>query len=903
MQDVSIVDKGEDYKYKFSIVMAVYNVEPFLQEAVDSVLQQNIGFKENVQLILVDDGSKDRSGEICDTYKKEYPDNIVVIHKENGGVSSARNEGLKYIKGKYVNFLDSDDKLSENTLEEVYLFFEQHYIETDVVAIPMYFLDGQTGEHILNYKFKKGSRIIDLRKEYTYSQLSMSSAFFPQISIKNISFDQNLVEAEDAKEVLKILCNKMRLGILKDGKYFYRKRSIGEQSATQNSKMNKKCYIVYLKNFTKTIIEYYKNNMHYLPRYVQYTLMYHLQWKIMQGEIPTGVLTKEEINEYYKLLFQLTSQFDDEIILEQKKLPIEYKVFLLRKKYEMYPSVSYCNQDIGLYFKNSYVTNCCNHKLLIEFLKFQDENIIVEGYGVYIPFSEFHDVQIYCLLNDNLILCEKIKRTEKEKRLNGELVLGVVGFQVAIPFNYLKKEENKISFYMEINGLSVKKGKLSWGPFSPVTAQYQNQYYVNMSWIVLAQRDCIKISKVRKFAVALKEFRFISELLTSKKRGDQKAGLARMAYHFLKLFKNKELWLVSDRVNKADDNGEAFFLYLQSKKNINSYFVISQESTDYTRMRRLGNVLPYFSFKHKLKYLLSDKLISSHADGFTFNPFAGYDAPYRDIIVDKKIIFLQHGITKDDISGWLNRYNKNLSVFVTAAKAEYCSILTIPSYYYSREQVKLTGFPRYDRLKDKRKKIITIMPTWRKYLMKSLDASTGIWNLSEDIMKSDFFEFYNQLINSERLLKALVQFSYELHFMPHPNIMPFLNIFKKNAQVIFDGLEKNYRDIFNESALIITDYSSVAFDFAYLRKPVLYSQFDRDKFFEGEHSYTKGYFDYERDGFGEVCYDLETLVDTIIEYMKNDCQLKDKYRERIDNFFAYNDKNNCQRVYDEIMKL
>ena len=223
MQDVSIVDKGEDYKYKFSIVMAVYNVEPFLQEAVDSVLQQNIGFKENVQLILVDDGSKDRSGEICDTYKKEYPDNIVVIHKENGGVSSARNEGLKYIKGKYVNFLDSDDKLSENTLEEVYLFFEQHYIETDVVAIPMYFFDGQTGEHILNYKFKKGSRIIDLRKEYTYSQLSMSSAFFPQISIKNISFDQNLVEAEDAKEVLKILCNKMRLGILKDGKYFYRK--------------------------------------------------------------------------------------------------------------------------------------------------------------------------------------------------------------------------------------------------------------------------------------------------------------------------------------------------------------------------------------------------------------------------------------------------------------------------------------------------------------------------------------------------------------------------------------------------------------------------------------------------------------------------------------------------------
>ena len=900
MQDV-VGEEG--YRYKFSVVMAVYNVAPFLNEAVDSLVQQTIGFEENIQLILVDDGSQDDSGQICDDYKEQYPSNIIVIHKENGGVSSARNEGLKYIKGKYVNFLDSDDKLSENTLEEVYSFFEQHYMETDVVAIPMYFFDGQTGEHILNYKFKKGTRVIDLRKEYTCIQLSMPSSFFRYKIIQDVSFDKNLQVAEDAKEILKLLTYKMTLGVVSTGSYYYRRRSVGISSAIENSRKNANWYIPYLEYFIKHVYDYNNKQFGYVPSFIQYSLMYDLQWKVKQGKIPQNVLIEKEEKRYYKLLLQLISQFDDKIILEQKNLPIEYKVFLLRKKYGIYPSVSYFNQDIGLYFKNSYVTNCCNHKLLIEFLKFQDETIIVEGYGVYIPFSECHDVRIYCLLNDKLILCEKIERIEKEKRLNGELVLGVVGFQVTIPANCLTEEENKISFYMEIDGLLVKKGKLSWGPFSPVTAQYQNQYYVNTSWIVLAQRDCIKISKVRKFAVTLKEFRFISELLTSKKRGDQKAGLARMAYHFLKLFKNKELWLVSDRVNKADDNGEAFFLYLQSKKNIRSYFVISQESTDYTRMRKLGKVLPYFSFKHKLKYLLSDKLISSHADGFTFNPFAGYDAPYRDIIVDKKIIFLQHGIIKDNLSDWLNRYSKDLDIFVTSVKREYESILNEKKYYYTAKQVKLTGLPRYDRLQDKREKVITIMPTWRKYLMKSLDASTGIWNLAEDIMKSDFFEFYNRLINSERLLKALVQFGYELHFMPHPNIMPFLDIFKKNDQVIFDGLEKNYRDIFNESALIITDYSSVAFDFAYLRKPVLYSQFDRDRFFEGEHSYTKGYFDYERDGFGEVCYDLETLVDTIIEYMENGCQLKDKYRERIDDFFAYNDKNNCQRVYEEILSM
>ena len=79
--------------YDFSVIMAVYNVEVYLRQAIDSVISQTLGF-EKIQLILVDDGSSDKSGEICEKYASEYPDNIIVIHKENGGVASARNEGL-----------------------------------------------------------------------------------------------------------------------------------------------------------------------------------------------------------------------------------------------------------------------------------------------------------------------------------------------------------------------------------------------------------------------------------------------------------------------------------------------------------------------------------------------------------------------------------------------------------------------------------------------------------------------------------------------------------------------------------------------------------------------------------------------------------------------------------------
>lgn len=120
--------------YKVSVVTAVYNVEEYLEEMIESIIAQTIGF-ENIQLILADDGSEDSSGRICDRYAAKYPDYIVVIHKENGGVSSARNEGLKQVKGEYVNFTDADDMLEDNALELMYAYLKENEEMIDLVAI------------------------------------------------------------------------------------------------------------------------------------------------------------------------------------------------------------------------------------------------------------------------------------------------------------------------------------------------------------------------------------------------------------------------------------------------------------------------------------------------------------------------------------------------------------------------------------------------------------------------------------------------------------------------------------------------------------------------------------------------------------------------------------------------
>lgn len=109
----------------FSMILPVYNVEKYLKRCLTSILNQN--FTE-YEIILVDDGSTDLSGKICDEYSNQYPF-IQTIHKENGGLSSARNEGLKRASGKYIFMIDSDDWIEDNALEKLYDYTKNQDID------------------------------------------------------------------------------------------------------------------------------------------------------------------------------------------------------------------------------------------------------------------------------------------------------------------------------------------------------------------------------------------------------------------------------------------------------------------------------------------------------------------------------------------------------------------------------------------------------------------------------------------------------------------------------------------------------------------------------------------------------------------------------------------------------
>ena len=187
------------------------------------------------------------------------------------------------------------------------------------------------------------------------------------------------------------------------------------------------------------------------------------------------------------------------------------------------------------------------------------------------------------------------------------------------------------------------------------------------------------------------------------------------------------------------------------------------------------------------------------------------------------------------------------------------------------------------------------MPTWRLELFNGWDPKTGTGLLKDGFEQSAFFRHLQSPLTSNRLLDAADRMGFTIQFFPHPVWQPFLNRFVFDSRVSMIPATTRYRDVFARSAVCVTDWSSSVFDFAWMGKLVVYYQPDDD------NHYTKGYFEYERDGFGPVTHSAEELINRLIDLMERGCPMDEPYRSRTREFFAFHDHDNCRRVTDAIL--
>lgn len=362
----------------------------------------------------------------------------------------------------------------------------------------------------------------------------------------------------------------------------------------------------------------------------------------------------------------------------------------------------------------------------------------------------------------------------------------------------------------------------------------------------------------------------------------------------------KNLWIVSEMEHTARDNGYWLFKYLRENyPDWPVYYPIRFDSADYNKVAQLGNVIRHGSFKHHI-YTWAAELDISARTG------RGLPARLMSHLIQKKglypfkTIFLQHGVIKES-PGFLMKELNNIDYFVATTPDEAEEIHT--GLHFDKAQILLTGMPRYDELNEftVNEKQILLMPTWRSWLYPMRGRVTD--EAMQEFRESNYVQTYCRLLADTRLQEFLEKNDLHLLFFPHSQMQPFLSTFTgENSRICIASMEEyDVQTALKESAYLITDYSSIFFDFAYMKKPLSYFQFDYEEF-RSRH-YAEGYFSYERDGFGPVVKTVDKLVDELISSYEKGFKMEDEYKQKVDKTFIYRDHNNCERILKELLKI
>lgn len=895
--------------FTFSIIMAVYNVEPYLREAIESVIKQDIGFENHIQLILVNDGSSDKTGDVCDEYAAKYPENIIVLHQDHQGVAAARNAGIEVARGELLYFLDSDDKIPTTTLLRVKEFACAHN-DVDVIAIPGQFYGALKDAFPVNAKCAKKDVVIDLLKAPTTLQTICATTFIRRDALGPLRFGALPIAFEEASLIQRILLKNPKIGAVKHVKTMCHSRKSEAEWMTQSKGMRD--FYAIPKETLSTLIRPCLNQAmvadevdeagkisHEIPRFIQCYVAHYVQWmlkRLLKIDIEAG-LSEDERAAFITDLDELIHYSDDEFLLNARGLGFDHRLVYLRKKYQKAPSLMRTEKgEACVIFDN------LPYVMTPPFLQWHSMRAEKGKIFLCVAFTQFTglpevtELIAKCdttIFNARPLVCHEGTTFLDDPKFCRHL------------YEFEFKEADlprtaRLTFHFTQGGETYQATKISRHFHFPLSDQFAAAYCILNKKCVLARGATLVITD--EYHHWKKELKLLLEIL-KKRKGRWKEDLFIRVLCFVRQKLHcKPIWLLKDRAKNADDNAEAMFIHLCEKHpEVKAYFVIDKTSPDGKRLERIGKICPFASRKNRILSALSSVVLSSQVESW-FLPEERKNHALRDMIALRPFVFLQHGVTKDFVS-WLWKFTQNLAGLVAAATPEAQSFLD-ESYGYSKREIWLTGFPRFDRLYHEEQKLITFMPTWRQWLFSSPNQVTGVWSPRPGFTESNYFKFYNALLSNKRLITVARELGYTLAFYPHPMVRLNGLVDKFNlSDVQILSSTTPYREIYAKSNLVVTDYSSAVFDFAYLRKPVLYTHFDKDEMFSGKHTLERGYFDYERDGFGEVTYTLEDTVDCLIDYMKNGCQLKDKYRERIDHFFAFNDQKNCERVYQKVCEL
>lgn len=875
----------------FSVTVAVYDVEEYIASTLRSFKRQDIN-PELVEYIIVDDGSPDNAVQIAAKFARRHP-NVLVITKPNGGVGETRKLALALARGVWTTAVDPDDIIRYDYFSEAKRFLDADTENRiSILSSRVLITNGADGTyrdtHPLGAKFRGGNRVVSMLEEP--SAIQMGATAFLQLDVlreHELTFKTEIKPTfEDGNLVCRYLAHfeDPVVGLLSTSHYYYRKRA-DSSSLVQSSWLKPERYTVVPRLGYLDALEYAQEQLGYIPDWLANIVLYDLTWYFKEDEKMGSVVAgipNDQKEEFLAATRDIFSYLSCEQILRQ---PLNKPSWRLRESILRYFDLEKSAARIfrwGLRPDGnrnySLVTSPGEHNITV--------------------YSAGKPLEVFPEGITNRIYFDEVFATEYSFNLPDAPTYFMVDGQPLTAVSRLPQEEAS-----EDEDLYLANLTSEIRASMPVHSRYQKIW---QRWLVAAG-----IQNVRLWGVAWQKICANIQRSLEKRKPLEDEVTRQAVEEYLESEQAERFngaWLLLDHADRADDNAEHLYRYLlHNEPEIQAFFLLDKASSDWPRLEAEGfRLLDYGSVEAMAAARKAAIVASSDAVEECI-----YPAPRRIFgAPDYQFVFLQHGITKDDISRWLN--GKKIDLVVSATEGEYRAFTWEESpYEYKYFNSALTGFPRYDnlhRLAQLKKPVdegpytLFLMPTWRQNLRDAMNEAGTEAERIAVMMESEFYQNWWGFLQDEHLQKLVQDGKLRVRFMAHPSFGEILSQLEKpeGIEFLLPG-DAPFQELIVEADFFLTDYSSLAYDCAYVGTPVAYFQFDRETMFAGGHTYRQGYFDYFRDGLGPVLEERESVLGWVEDTLASGCVNEAQYEFRRRQTYRYLDGNNCART-TEVMK-
>ena len=643
------------------------------------------------------------------------------------------------------------------------------------------------------------------------------------------------------------------------------------------------------------------------PRMAQLAYLYMLQYQLLNNVNNHNkyVLRGRVLDAFYAEVSKNLVYINDEVLIGAPtsyiKLDKNVRLFLLKLKYAVEKiTYEYTSSNITRYMNSVRIDSAVSQNVLIESMEYSDGKLIIGGHSQFI--YDTKKVQFICRCGDAIYELNDTKRSPGYS-LFGRTIFRYPTFSLEIPAETIRSA-NQLSFHFIASDCKTDvRANVIFGQAMAKLNGHPYSYWAcrELGRIFKYRGKILWIAPLTPSRRVHHELRYLWNLLVRGNEVMRRAAWLRIAYYLSKPIYRRPIWIFSDKPYKAGDNGEYAWDYARKMPDgIAKHYALNPNCSDANRFKQEGKpYLPFGSLRHKLAFLNADIVFATHENQVAHNSLR-YEAIYLRDKFNYATLFIQHGLTVQKLSRFLNVFNDNVKKYFVASHFEAENLLR-PEYGYNETHIVTSGVARYDGLKSNAKRQILIAPSWRNYLAKPGEGKGEARRKNGQFKESKYFQIYNSLINDQQLLSVAERTGYKIVFLLHPITSSQIDDFEAHDERISVVASTNgvsYEEMLTESDLMVTDYSGIQFDFAYMNKPIIYYQPK-----ELPPTYDEAVYTYKNDSLGEMTETHAQLISKVCEYMENGCQVPSKYKKRMDSFFYHHDHNNAKRIYEAAVKV